>query len=87
MPDQRTICAIVIVAVLLAGLFEAIKTIKQIGWRNMSREEAILIALYPIAVPLAIFVGIFWWLAALVAESVLRIIRHSRTLARRCRRW
>ena len=75
MPDQRTICAIVVVAVLLAGLFEAIKTIKQIGWRNMSREETTLIALYPIAVPLAIFVGIFWGFVALVAKSVSSIMK------------
>jgi hypothetical protein len=75
MPDQRTICAILIVAALLAGLFEAIKGIKQIGWRNMNREERISIALYPIIVPLAIFVGIFWGFVALVAASVSSIIK------------
>jgi hypothetical protein len=75
MPDQKTIWAIVIVAALLAGVFEAIKEINQIGWRNMNREERISIAFYPIAVPLAIFVGIFWGLAALVAESVFRITK------------
>jgi uncharacterized membrane protein len=75
MPDQKTIWATVIVAALLVGVFEAIKEINQIGWRNMNRKQRISIAFYPIAVPLAIFVGIFWCLVAFVAESVVRIIK------------
>jgi hypothetical protein len=75
MPSQKTIWAIVIVAALLAGVFEAIKEINQSGWRNLNRDERISIAFYPIAFPLAILVGIFWVLVELVAESVFRIIK------------
>jgi hypothetical protein len=75
MPDQKTIWAIVITVALLAGVFDAIRQINQIGWRNMTRAERISIAFYPIAVPFAIFLGIFWWLVELVAESVLRITK------------
>ena len=75
MPDQKTIWAIVIVAALLAGVFEAIKEINKIGWRNLNREERISVAFYPIAVPLAIFLGIFWCLVALVGKSVFGITK------------
>jgi hypothetical protein len=83
MPSQKMIWAIVISAALLAGVFEAIKETRQIGWRNMNRDEKISMAFYPIVFPVAIFAGIFWGLVAIVAESVLRIVKTFRGITKK----
>ena len=78
MLDQKIIWGSLIGAALIGGTVQALADINHIGWRNMSRQERISTILSPILFPLAVFVGLFWGMLALVARVYLQLSQRAR---------